>query len=67
MEHKQFGEYIEFLRNNFGNLVEYKELAGTPSHNLTKVKTDLFHEDPFVVYGASIAATAEFANSNIYH
>ena len=64
---KQFGDYIEFLRENFGNLVEYRELTGQSEPTLSKVKEDLFNEDPFVVYGASLAATTEFADINIYH
>ena len=67
MNDKQFGDYIDFLRENFGNLVEYKELTGKSSASLLQTQADLFHEDPFVVFGASIVATAEFADNKIYH
>lgn len=67
MDLKKFGDYIEFLRENFGNLVEYRELTGQVEPKLSQIKEDLFNEDPFVVFGASIIATAEFADLNIYH
>lgn len=67
MNQKQFGDYINFLRENFGNLVQYKALTGNSSSELSKIEEDLFDEDPFVVFGASIIATAEFADNKIYH
>ena len=67
MNTKNFGDYIQFLRDNFSNLITYKHLAHGFSEDLERVNTDLFDDDPFVVYDASIAATAEFANSKLYH
>lgn len=67
MNQKKFGDYIDFLRENFATLVEYRELTGNPSKDLNKIQADLFDKDPFVVFGASIVATAEFADNKIYH
>lgn len=67
MKSKSFEEYIKFLRENFGNLIEYKELTGNPKFDLNQIEKDLFNEDPFVVFGASLIATAEFSDNKIYH
>lgn len=62
-----FQEYIDFLRENFVNLVEYREITGTIEPGLTQTKKDLFNDDPFVVFGASLIATMAFADKNLYH
>lgn len=67
MSNRRFEKYIEFLRENFGNLVEYRELTGQIEPKLMQVKADLFNEDPFVVFGASLLATAAFSDKNLYH
>lgn len=64
---KKFEEYVKFLRDNIENLVEYRELTGTSEPNLIKVKEDLFDEDPFVVFGATLLATAAFSDKSLYH
>lgn len=64
---KKFEEYVKFLRDNIENLVEYRELTGKSEPNLTKVKEDLFDEDPFVVFGATLLATAAFSDKSLYH
>lgn len=63
----RFGEYIEFLRENLSNLVEYRERTGTLDLNVLQVKEDLFDDDPFVVFTASLAATVLLADKSIYH
>jgi hypothetical protein len=63
-----FQEYINFLRENFVNLVEYRELTtGTVEPKLIQAKEDLFNDDPFIVFGASLIATVAFADKNLYH
>jgi hypothetical protein len=62
-----FREYINFLRENFVNLVEYRELTGTSEQKLIQAREDLFNDDPFVVFGASLIATMAFADKNLYH
>lgn len=62
-----FQEYINFLRENFTNLVEYREITGTVEPKLIQAKQDLFDDDPFVVFGASLVATIAFADKNLYH
>jgi hypothetical protein len=67
MDSYTFGEYIDFLRDNVLNLVQYREKTGTLRPELVRVKDNLFDADPFVVYNASLAATAALADQTIYH
>jgi len=68
---KHFNKYylthIEFLRSNFSYLVDYKTQVGQLHPIFKMVQQDLFDEDPFVVYGASLIATLAFADQNLYH
>jgi hypothetical protein len=67
-QQRGFQEYIDFLRENFINLVEYREIAtGTVEPKLLQAKQDLFDDDPFIVFGASLVATIAFADKNLYH
>lgn len=59
--------HIEFLRNNFSYLVDYKTQVGQLQPILKMVLEDLFNEDPFIVYSASLIATLAFADQNLYH
>lgn len=63
----RFSDYIDFLRDNIGNLIQYKECTGTLRQDLLQIKSDLFNPDPFVVIGASVQATKAFAEENLYH
>lgn len=63
----RFEKYIAYLREHFVNLVEYKERTGTLEESVLEIKKALFDEDPFVVFGASIAATVIMADKFIYH
>lgn len=64
---QRFEDYIEYLRENVSNLVEYREMTGTVDPNALQIKEDLFNEDPFIVFSASIAATLLLADRSIYH
>lgn len=64
---QKFEEYIEYLRENLVNLVQYREKTGTLDPGVLQVKEDLFNEDPFVVFSASIAATLLLSDKSIYH
>ena len=63
----KFEEYISFLRENFVNLVEYRERTGTLEPNVIFIKEALFNDDPFVVFSASLAASVVLADKSIYH
>jgi len=63
----KFEEYIKYLRENFVNLVEYRERTGTLESNVMHIKEALFNDDPFVVFNASLAATVVLADKSIYH
>lgn len=67
MDTYNFQEYIDFLRENVANLVQYRERTGTLEFELLKVKADLNDDDPFIVFGASVMATALLADKSIYH
>lgn len=62
-----FQDYIKFLRENFANLVEYREITGIVEPKLIQAKQDLFDADPFIVFGASLVATIAFADKSLYH
>jgi len=63
----RFEEYIKHLRENFVNLVEYRERTGTLDQNVVQIKEALFNADPFIVFSASLAATVVLADKSIYH
>ena len=63
----RFEEYIQYLRENFVNLVEYRERTGTLEPNVVQIKDALFDADPFIVFSASLAATVVLADKSIYH
>lgn len=67
IDQQRFEDYIEYLRENVSTLVEYREMTGTVDPNVLQIKEDLFNEDPFVVFSASIAATILLADKSIYH
>jgi hypothetical protein len=71
MTNSNFEDYIAFLRENFGNLVEYleqAELVGQSSlAELMQINQDLFNQDPFIMFDASMQASQAFANSAYYH
>lgn len=63
----KFEEYIKYLRENFVNLVEYRERTGTLEPNVVQIKDALFNDDPFIVFSASLAATVVLADKSLYH
>lgn len=64
---QRFEDYIQFLREHFDNLVLYRERTGTSEPELRQLREDLFDEDPFVVFSASLLASVEFADKTLYH
>lgn len=66
-ESNYYLNHIEFLRNHFSYLVDYKTQIGQLHPIFKMVQKDLFDDDPFVVYGASLIATLAFADHNLYH
>lgn len=59
--------HIEFLRNNFQYLVEYKFQTGQSNPIFNMIQQNLFDKDPFVVYGAGLIASIAFSDQNLYH
>ncbi len=66
-ESRDYLTHIEFLRNNFVYLVDYKTQTGQLHPIFQLIQKDLFDDDPFIVYGASLMATLAFADQNLYH
>ncbi len=64
---ERFEDYVHYLRENLVTLVEYRERTGTLEPGITEVKEALFNEDPFIVYTATLAATALLADKSLYH
>ncbi|MDB6096624.1 MAG: hypothetical protein JWM09_902 [Francisellaceae bacterium] len=67
MNYEKFEEYIDFLKETVVNVVEYRERTGTSNPELSQLRDNLFDEDPFVVFGASVLATAVLADKTLYH
>lgn len=63
----KFEDYIKYLRDNFVNLVEYRERTGTLDLNVLEIKEALFNEDPFIVFSATLAATVIMSDKTLYH
>lgn len=63
----RFEDYIDFLRANIKNVIEYREATGTSEPHLHDIMDGLFNKDPFVVVGASVQASKVFAAENLYH
>ena len=63
----RFEDYIKYLRDNFVNLVEYRERTGTLDVNILEIKEALFNEDPFIVFSATLAATVIMSDKGLYH
>lgn len=62
-----FNEYLSFLRESIQNLREYWQKTGHPNPHIRDISVGLNHEDPFIIYKASIAATLLLADQSIYH
>ena len=64
---KNFDEYVTFLKENFNDVIEYRERTGTFEPNLIQIGDDLFNEDPFVAFGATVAASIVLHDKALYH
>ena len=62
-----YQEYIDYLRENIDSLVCYHSYAGTITSDLLQLKKELFHDDPFRLFDATIVASDIFAEKITYH
>lgn len=62
-----FNDYLIFLRNSIKNLAEYWEKIGHEDPHIKDISIGLHHQDPFIIYKASIAATLLLEDQSIYH
>ena len=66
MQNRKFSDYVDFLRSNINNLIDYKKLAGQYDPKLIKIRDLLFTTDPFKLLDATLAASEQF-NKSLYH
>lgn len=62
-----FNDYLHFLRESIAYLAEYWQKIGHENPHIDDISEGLNHNDPFVIYKASIAATLLLENRLIYH
>jgi hypothetical protein len=62
-----FNDYLHFLRESIAYLAEYWQKIGHDNPHIGDISEGLNHDDPFVIYKASIAATLLLENRLIYH
>ncbi len=62
-----FNEYLTFLRDSIKNLSEYWQKIGHSNPYIKDICVGLNHQDPFIIYKASIAATLLLEDQSIYH
>ena len=66
-ETRSFEEYIDFLRESMDNLFDYWSKSGYYHPQVKQIHEALHDEDPFIVYGATIAASLLLEDNSIYH
>ena len=64
---QSFNDYLYFLRESMDNLSDYWHKVGHFNPYIKDIRKALHHVDPFVMYRASIAATAMLSEKSIYH
>ncbi|MFM8454459.1 MAG: hypothetical protein ACKOAD_05815 [Gammaproteobacteria bacterium] len=66
---QSFEKYIELLKEDFNNLVQYREKTGSvrSSMPLALIQKALEDDDPFVVFDASLLASELLADQSLYH
>jgi len=67
MDHPNFNEYLQYLRESMDNLHEFGTKAGRKNMRVELIRRALKHSDPFILYKASIAATLVLKDKSIYH
>lgn len=55
------------LRESIQNLFEYWQLIGRKNPHIEDIRAGLHHKDPFIIYKATMAATALLEDKSIYH
>ena len=64
---RSFGDHIQYLKDSFVDLVEYRERTGTLDESILGIKEALFDEDPFVVFRISLIATIVLGDKYNFH
>lgn len=62
-----YNTYLEFLRESFRHLSKYPRASGINPRSLQRILQDLNHEDPFVIFQASLAAATLLDQDRLYH
>jgi len=64
---RSFNEYLSFLRESIQNLADYWNSIGHEDPRIKDIFAGLHHQDPFIIYKASIAATLLLEDRSLYH
>lgn len=64
---QDFGEYLIFLRESIQYLCDYWQMIGHKNPHIDDIRAGLYHKDPFIIYRATMAATALLEDKSIYH
>lgn len=64
---QSFQDYLVILRESIQNLFEYWQLIGRKNPHIEDIRAGLHHKDPFIIYKATMAATALLEDKSIYH
>ena len=67
MNEMNYSEHINFLKDSLGHMTEFASHLGLNPRRLRRILKDLSHQDPFVVYQASIAAAILLDEKTQYH
>ena len=62
-----FNDYLTYLRESVGELALYWQKIGKDNPHIKDITAGLNHQDPFIIYKASIAATMLLGDRSIYH
>lgn len=62
-----FNDYLDFLKDSVTSLATYWDVIGHQHPYIEDIQKGLSHDDPFVLYKASIAATLLLEDQKIYH
>ena len=62
-----FEDYIHYLRDAICTLSDYWVQSGQYHPQIKQIEDALHDEDPFILYGATIAASLLLEDRSIYH
>ncbi|MFO1257083.1 MAG: hypothetical protein U1E78_01465 [Gammaproteobacteria bacterium] len=67
INNQSFLAYVDFLRESLDNLSDYWSKSGFYHPQIRQITEALHDDDPFILYGATIAASILLEDQSIYH